>query len=93
MALDENDFAKLMEMQRLCHQVEADNQRLRQLAGLARQGIEQWDASVAALASEPYSRVIYLGSGPHEALAREAFRLAAAKLPLPTTFVVRQVGQ
>ena len=28
-----------------------------------------------------------------EALAREAFRLAAAKLPLLTTFVVRQVGQ
>jgi large subunit ribosomal protein L16 len=26
-------------------------------------------------------------------LAREAFRLAAAKLPLMTTFVVRQVGQ
>jgi large subunit ribosomal protein L16 len=26
-------------------------------------------------------------------LAREAFRLAAAKLPLLTTFVVRQVGQ
>ena len=47
-------------------------ERLRQLAGLARQGIERWDAPVAALASEPYSRVIYLGSGPHEALAREA---------------------
>ncbi|MBS7405385.1 MAG: 50S ribosomal protein L16, partial [Oxalobacter sp.] len=27
------------------------------------------------------------------ALAREAFRLAAAKLPLPTVFVVRQLGQ
>jgi large subunit ribosomal protein L16 len=27
-----------------------------------------------------------------EALAREAFRLASAKLPLATTFVVRQVG-
>ncbi|EMT4607505.1 50S ribosomal protein L16, partial [Neisseria gonorrhoeae] len=26
-------------------------------------------------------------------LAREAFELAAAKLPIPTTFVVRQVGQ
>mgnify|MGYP000597286454 CR=1 FL=1 len=31
--------------------------------------------------------------GVDEALAREAFRLAAAKLPLLTTFVVRQVGQ
>jgi large subunit ribosomal protein L16 len=25
-------------------------------------------------------------------LAREAFRLAAAKLPIQTTFVVRQIG-
>jgi large subunit ribosomal protein L16 len=31
--------------------------------------------------------------GVGEELAREAFRLAAAKLPLATTFVVRQVGQ
>jgi large subunit ribosomal protein L16 len=31
--------------------------------------------------------------GVDETLAREAFRLAAAKLPLATTFVVRQVGQ
>jgi large subunit ribosomal protein L16 len=27
-----------------------------------------------------------------EALAREAFRLAASKLPIQTTFVIRQVG-
>jgi ribosomal protein L16/L10AE len=26
-------------------------------------------------------------------LAREAFKLAAAKLPLATTFVIRQVGR
>lgn len=46
--------------------------RLQQVAALARDGISQWDAAVAALARAPYSRVIYLGSGPHEALAREA---------------------
>jgi large subunit ribosomal protein L16 len=28
-----------------------------------------------------------------EELAREAFRLAAAKLPLRTTFVARMIGQ
>lgn len=46
--------------------------RMQQVAALARTGIRQWDAAVAALAREPFSRVIYLGSGPHEALAREA---------------------
>jgi large subunit ribosomal protein L16 len=30
--------------------------------------------------------------GVPEELAREAFRLAAAKLPLRTTFVTRQLG-
>jgi large subunit ribosomal protein L16 len=30
--------------------------------------------------------------GVDEALAREAFRLAAAKLPIATSFVTRQVG-
>jgi large subunit ribosomal protein L16 len=38
-------------------------------------------------------KVLYEMDGVDEALAREAFRLAAAKLPLATTFVVRQVGQ
>ena len=47
-------------------------QRLAQVAALARQGIADWDAAVATLAQQPFSRVIYLGSGPHEALAREA---------------------
>jgi len=37
--------------------------------------------------------MLYEMDGVDEALAREAFRLAAAKLPLSTTFVVRQVGQ
>jgi len=31
--------------------------------------------------------------GVSEELAREAFRLAAAKLPLRTTFVARMIGQ
>jgi len=35
---------------------------------------------------------IYEMDGVDEALAREAFALAAAKLPIETTFVVRQVG-
>jgi large subunit ribosomal protein L16 len=30
--------------------------------------------------------------GVEETLAREAFRLAAAKLPIQTTFVTRQLG-
>ncbi len=38
-------------------------------------------------------KVLYEMDGVDEALAREAFRLAASKLPLPTTFVVRQIGQ
>jgi len=37
-------------------------------------------------------RVLYEMDGVDEALAREAFRLAAAKLPILTTFVSRHVG-
>src|SRR5277367_1580979 len=37
-------------------------------------------------------KVLYEINGVPEALAREAFLLAAAKLPLKTTFVLRQVG-
>jgi len=36
--------------------------------------------------------VLYEMGGVDEAMAREAFRLAASKLPLQTTFVHRQVG-
>jgi large subunit ribosomal protein L16 len=35
-------------------------------------------------------RVLYEMEGVTEEVAREAFRLAAAKLPFPTTFVTRQ---
>ena len=38
-------------------------------------------------------KVLYEMEGVDETLAREAFRLAAAKLPIQTTFVARQVGQ
>jgi large subunit ribosomal protein L16 len=37
-------------------------------------------------------KVLYEMGGIDEASAREAFRLAAAKLPLTTTFVSRMVG-
>ncbi|MDQ1091759.1 tagatose-6-phosphate ketose/aldose isomerase [Xanthomonas sacchari] len=51
---------------------EARSARLQRLAELAGRGLAQWDAPVAALAQRPFARVIYLGSGPLEALAREA---------------------
>lgn len=47
-------------------------QRLPQLATLAEQALRDWAAPVAALAARPVQRVVYLGSGPLEALAREA---------------------
>ena len=37
-------------------------------------------------------KMLYEMDGVTEELAREAFRLAAAKLPLKTTFIVRQLG-
>ena len=37
-------------------------------------------------------KVLYEMDGVDEALAREAFRLAASKLPIQTTFVIRQIG-
>jgi large subunit ribosomal protein L16 len=37
-------------------------------------------------------RVLYEMDGVEESVAREAFALAAAKLPLKTTFVFRMVG-
>ena len=37
-------------------------------------------------------KVLYEMDGVDDALAREAFRLAAAKLPIETTFVVRRMG-
>jgi large subunit ribosomal protein L16 len=37
-------------------------------------------------------KVLYEMDGVDEELAREAFRLASAKLPLKTAFVIRQAG-
>ena len=37
-------------------------------------------------------KILYEMDGVDEVLAREAFRLAAAKLPIETVFVVRMVG-
>ena len=37
-------------------------------------------------------KVLYEMEGVDESIAREAFRLAASKLPIETTFVTRQVG-
>ena len=37
-------------------------------------------------------KVLYEINGVPEELAREAFKLASAKLPLSTTFVARAIG-
>src|SRR4030066_1363132 len=37
-------------------------------------------------------KMLYEMDGVDEVIAREAFRLASAKLPIETTFVIRQVG-
>lgn len=50
-------------------------ERLVALAALAQAGdaaLRGWAAPVAALAAQPVQRVVYLGSGPLEALARES---------------------
>ena len=47
---------------------------------------EYWVAEIVP------GKVLYEINGVPEALAREAFTLAAAKLPLSCTFVARQVG-
>jgi large subunit ribosomal protein L16 len=53
--------------------------------GKGKGGVEYWVAKV-----QPGS-VLYEMEGVDEATAREAFRLAAAKLPVLTTFVNRVV--
>ncbi len=42
---------------------------------------------------ELYGKIVFEIVGVPEELAREAFKLAAAKLPLRTTFVARMIGQ
>jgi len=46
--------------------------RIGQLADLAEASLKKWVAPVAALAARPDQRIVYLGSGPLEALAKEA---------------------
>jgi len=53
--------------------------------GKGKGNVEYWVAQV-----QP-GRVLYEMEGVAEEVAREAFRLAAAKLPVSTTFVSRQV--
>lgn len=47
-------------------------ERLPLLADLGARALEDWPAQLAELAHTPFDRVIYLGSGPLEALARES---------------------
>jgi large subunit ribosomal protein L16 len=53
--------------------------------GKGKGNVEYWVAQI-----QP-GRVLYEIEGVSEEVAREAFRLAAAKLPMKTTFVSRQV--
>ena len=53
--------------------------------GKGKGNVEYWVCQI-----QP-GRVLYEMEGVTEEVAREAFRLAAAKLPFPTTFVERQV--
>ncbi len=60
-------------------------QRLRTLAASGQQALATWETPVRTLAQSPFSRVIYLGSGPLEALARECalkvLELTAGRVP------------
>ena len=53
--------------------------------GKGKGNVEYWVAKI-----QP-GRVIYEIEGVSEEMAREAFKLAAAKLPVRTTFVTRTV--
>jgi large subunit ribosomal protein L16 len=53
--------------------------------GKGKGGVEYWVAKVVPGA------VLYEMEGVSEQIAREAFRLAAAKLPIKTTFVARTI--
>jgi large subunit ribosomal protein L16 len=53
--------------------------------GKGKGGVEYWVAQI-----QP-GRMLFEMEGVNEELAREAFKLAAAKLPIATTFVARTV--
>jgi large subunit ribosomal protein L16 len=54
--------------------------------GKGKGNVEYWVAQI-----QP-GRLLYEMAGVTEDIAREAFKLAAAKLPVPTAFVERQAG-
>jgi large subunit ribosomal protein L16 len=54
--------------------------------GKGKGNVEYWIAQIKP------GRVLYEMEGVSEDVAREAFRLAAAKLPVKTSFISRQVG-
>tara|TARA_B100000497_G_scaffold127171_1_gene168082 strand:+ start:1805 stop:2218 length:414 start_codon:yes stop_codon:yes gene_type:complete len=53
--------------------------------GKGKGNVEYWVAQIKP------GKVLYEMEGVSEAVARDAFRLAAAKLPFPTTFVKRVI--
>ncbi len=53
--------------------------------GKGKGNVEYWVAQI-----QP-GRILYEMSGVEESLAEEAFKLAAAKLPISTKFVSRQI--
>jgi large subunit ribosomal protein L16 len=61
------------------------NKPLEVRQGKGKGNVEYWVAQIKP------GKVLYEMEGVPEELAREAFRLAAAKLPFPTTVVKRQV--
>jgi large subunit ribosomal protein L16 len=61
------------------------NKPLEVRMGKGKGNVEYWIAQI-----QP-GRVLYEMDGVSEELAREAFALAAAKLPVETTFVIRSV--
>jgi large subunit ribosomal protein L16 len=54
--------------------------------GKGKGNVEYWVAQI-----QP-GRMLYEMAGVTEVVAREAFKLAAAKLPVPTVFIERQAG-
>lgn len=47
-------------------------QQIEPLAQRAETALRDWTPAIAALAQQPFERIVYLGSGPLEALAKEA---------------------
>lgn len=70
---------------RIFPDVPISNKPLEVRMGSGKGSVEYWVAKV-----QP-GRVLYEIEGVSEEVAREAFRLAAAKLPIPTVFVARTV--